>query len=417
MGSLPQSSANKIVRIYLKMTEAVASQAPERKPEPQRLESIDQFRGFTVAGMFLVNFVGGYACVPAFFRHHNTYCSFADTIMPQFFLAVGLTYRLTFMRRLQGEHPETAARHALFRNLSLLLLGFVVHGLDGSVASWAEFQVRGWRLFIPDAFERNFFQTLSIIAVTSIWVLPVIGSNARTRSYWMFFSVSLWLVFALIPAPWSGKTYVEFALNRPVIDGGPLAFLTWSVPLLVGSLACDWMTQTNGSRKVWITAILLMAMGYGISCIGDKKLPALPFVPPPASPTDMSVSEMAGRVFSTSVSEEQRDFLKYHVNAWTMSQRVSGPAYLVFSAGFGLMVFQLFRLVCDNLGWRSSIFHTLGINALAGYILHPLVASKIKPFIPKDAPLGFVLIAFAWYFLITWAILRHLEKTKTIIRI
>ena len=28
-----------------------------------RLESIDQFRGFTVAGMFLVNFVGGYACL------------------------------------------------------------------------------------------------------------------------------------------------------------------------------------------------------------------------------------------------------------------------------------------------------------------------------------------------------------------
>ena len=31
--------------------------------------------------------------------HHHTYFSFADSIMPQFFLAVGFAYRLTFLRR------------------------------------------------------------------------------------------------------------------------------------------------------------------------------------------------------------------------------------------------------------------------------------------------------------------------------
>lgn len=383
----------------------------------KRLESIDQFRGFTVAGMFLVNFVGQYACVPAFFRHHNTYCSFADTIMPQFFLAVGLTYRMTFMRRLKSDQPTSAFRHALSRNLGLLLLGFVVHGLDGSVQSWTEFQVRGWRLFIPDAFERNFFQTLTIIAITSLWVLPVISSSALMRIYWMFFSVFIWLIFAMIPAPWSGKTYVDFALGRPVIDGGPLAFLTWTVPLLVGTLAYDWMSHAKGVSRTLIFAVLLMVSGYAISCVGQKKPAALPFVPPPASPADMSVSEMAVRIFSPSNDEEQSAFLKSNVNAWTMSQRVSGPAYLVFSAGFGLLVFQIFRWVCDGLNWRSAVFHTLGINALAGYIIHPMVASKIKPFIPKDAPLSFVLLAFGWYFLISWALLKHLEKTKTIIRL
>ena len=53
----------------------------------------------TVAGMLLVNFLGGYAVVPAILKHHNTYCSYADTIMPQFFFAVGFAYRLTFLRR------------------------------------------------------------------------------------------------------------------------------------------------------------------------------------------------------------------------------------------------------------------------------------------------------------------------------
>lgn len=397
--------------------EAAGPAAPA-KPAAERLESIDQFRGYTVAGMFLVNFVGGYACIPAFFRHHNTYCSIADTIMPQFFLAVGLTYRLTFMRRMQSGDPASAMRHALSRNLGLLLFGFVFHGLDGSVATYAELVTRGWHVFIPTAFERDFFGTLTIIAVTSIWVLPVIGKSAMARVYWMIFSVALWLFFALVPAPWSGATYVDFALRRPVIDGGPLGFLTWTVPLLIGSLACDWMSLAVGSHKRMIaTGVGLMILGYGVSCINQDGLAALPFVPPPASPGEMSVGEMASRVFSTTAYQQQGDFLKTKVNAWTMSQRVGGPAYLIFSAGFGLLVFEFFRWACDTLKFRLGVFHTLGINALAGYVLHPMVASKIKPFVPRDSPLLYVVIAFAWYFLITWAILRHLEKTRTIIKL
>lgn len=402
-------------------TEPSPTPAAAAAPKPKdagRLESIDQFRGYTVAGMFLVNFVGGYACIPAFFRHFNTYCSFADTIMPQFFLAVGLTYRLTFMRRLQGDNPASATRHALSRNLGLLLFGFVFHGLDGSVATYAELIARGWHVFIPTAFERDFFGTLTIIAVTSIWVLPVIGKSFRARILWMFFSVALWLFFALVPAPWSGATYVDFALRRPVIDGGPLGFLTWTVPLLVGSLACDWMSLAQGShRRMIATGLGLVVLGYGISCIGQDGLAALPFVPPPADPSQMSLAEQAGRVFSTTAYQQQGDFLKTRVNAWTMSQRVGGPAYLVFSAGFGLLVFEFFRWACDRLKFRVGLFHTLGINALAGYVLHPMVASKIKPFVPRDSPLIYVLLAFAWYFVITWAILRHLEKTKTIIKL
>ena len=69
------------------------------KPATNRIASLDQFRGYTVAGMFLVNFVGSFAVTPLILKHHNTYCSYADTIMPQFFFAVGFAFRLTFGRR------------------------------------------------------------------------------------------------------------------------------------------------------------------------------------------------------------------------------------------------------------------------------------------------------------------------------
>lgn len=45
----------------------------------ERIESIDQFRGYAVAAMFLVNYLGAFAVIHPLLKHHNTYCSYADT--------------------------------------------------------------------------------------------------------------------------------------------------------------------------------------------------------------------------------------------------------------------------------------------------------------------------------------------------
>ena len=80
-------------------------------PPAQRITSLDQFRGYTVAGMFLVNFVGSFAITPTLLTHQNNFCSYADTIMPQFFFAVGFAFRLTFERRAQAEGAARAYGH------------------------------------------------------------------------------------------------------------------------------------------------------------------------------------------------------------------------------------------------------------------------------------------------------------------
>lgn len=74
-----------------------------------RLSSLDQFRGYTVAAMFLVNFLGDYRATPALLRHHNTWCSYADTVMPQFFFAVGMALRLVMLREEQNQAPRRRA--------------------------------------------------------------------------------------------------------------------------------------------------------------------------------------------------------------------------------------------------------------------------------------------------------------------
>ena len=80
-----------------------------------RIVSMDQFRGYTVAGMFLVNFVGGLAAFPEVLKHHNhhPYFSYADSIMPSFMFAVGFSYRLTTLRRLAQAGAVRAYGHIL----------------------------------------------------------------------------------------------------------------------------------------------------------------------------------------------------------------------------------------------------------------------------------------------------------------
>ena len=41
----------------------------------------------------------------------------------------------------------------------------------------------------------------------------------------------------------SSQFYFDWAWKTPVIDGGQLGFLTWTIPTLVGSLAYDAVAQ------------------------------------------------------------------------------------------------------------------------------------------------------------------------------
>ena len=74
------------------------------------------------------------------------------------------------------------------------------------------------------------------IAITSIWVLPVIAAGPAVRVAFLIASAGLhlWL---------SSRFYLDWAWNLPVIDGGSLGILTWTIPTLVGSLAYDAVAE------------------------------------------------------------------------------------------------------------------------------------------------------------------------------
>lgn len=361
--------------------------APPSKPP--RLASLDQFRGYTVAGMLLVNFLGSFAVVPAVLKHHNTYCSYADTIMPQFFFAVGFALRLTFVRRVEAVGTWKASAAVLRRCAGLAVLGVALYHLEGGVKSWAQLQALGVGGFLRTAFSRGPFETLVHIALATVWVLPVIGARPSVR--WAFLVLT-----ALLHLGLSRWFYFDWVWHKPGIDGGPLGFMSWAEPVLVGSLAFDAVRRggptlrTAGMLCGWAAG--LMAVGYGLSCLGG--MPAAPPFVAPDTP----------------------------VNLWTMSQRTGSISYQTFGAGWSLAVFALFLVVCDRPGARhrfefdSAVFRAFGRNALVAYVLHGIVAGAVKEYVPKDSPGWYVAAGFALYFAANVMFVRGLEKDGVYVR-
>jgi hypothetical protein len=376
---------------------------------PERIVSLDQFRGYTVLGMFLVNFLGSFQCVPGVLKHNHSYCSYADTIMPGFFFAVGFAYRMTFLRRLAKQGKAAAVLAAGKRALGLILLGAVVYHLDGEYGRWMQLEELGLGGVLAASWKRSLFQTLTHIGVTSLWVLPVIGGPVWLRILHGALSGLLHLGLSYGWSSWSNYDWVHTEPRG--IDGGPLGFLTWTLPLLAGSCVFDAIAAERSASpvhgKIGLRAASIAAAGMAIM-LAAYLLSCLRLVP--ASWGGEMSWEVAPAPFVHVPPHPPNNIL-------TMSQRAGSVSYLLFGAGFSVTLYAGFVVLCDWRGWQLPLFRTLGSNALAAYLIHMAVDDAIKPFAPKDSPAWYVLLLFALFLAITWLFVRYLEKRQLYLRL
>ena len=417
--------------------------------------------------MLLVNYFANYSVAPKFIKHSHDYCSYADLIMPQFLFAVGFAMRLTFGRRMARDGNVAAYGRMAKRLLGLVLVSLIIYTVSPRAESWEKLVEIGFWGAIQEPLKRQWFQTLMHIAVTSLWILPVIHAKPAVRVAWMLGSVLLHIALS------NQFNFLWVNTSPNGIDGGPLGFLTWTVPAIIGSMACDWFVAnratsqiplpenessittpgtvtTQGTvltpavRKSLTFGAILMLAAYGLSCgtrlfdvesrpelspddgaegsvsnvetVGPK-LAAHPVLPPLAQ----WKHKLEQGSITTFLAEpplvpppgiESRKW-----NYWMMSQRGGTASYTLFAAGFALCLFALFYIACDRLGWQLSVFTTFGTNALVAYILHGMVSSAVQPFFPKDSPAWYALTGLALFFLINWLFLRSLQKQNIYLRV
>ncbi|MCA9039404.1 MAG: DUF1624 domain-containing protein [Planctomycetaceae bacterium] len=117
---------------------------------------MDQFRGYTVLGMFIVNFLGEFEHVYHTLQHNNRYFSYADTIMPAFMFAVGFSFRLTILKRLPKLGYLKTYLSYFKRSLALCLVSIALFGIGGGFKSFSEFSYDPNVLLNPNQYQQLF---------------------------------------------------------------------------------------------------------------------------------------------------------------------------------------------------------------------------------------------------------------------
>jgi predicted acyltransferase len=328
--------------------------------------------------------------------------------MPQFFFAAGFSLRLSFLRRLQSGGQGQAWRRMIRRvaGLALVAIAWYAYGESGEISR---------RLSTDDAaaivgwlFKSPLFQTLLHIAATSLWILPVVGASLSARLVYTAASTLLHLLL-------SHWFYFDWVHAEPQsIDGGPLGFLTWTIPTIAGTIA-----ESIRLRPYLSWGVALAASGWLLSCLttlhdvrnedrdrlAAQQYAARPVIGagPGSTWRDLKPAEPP---FVPPPSQVWRK-----ENYWMMSQQHGTPSYLIFSAGLSFLVFAAFVWLAEVRGVRIAFFGTLGINALAGYILHSFTGDAVSRHLQHDSSAFAVYAGFVVYFTATYLLLRLLEWT------
>jgi len=160
----------------------------------QRLESIDEFRGFSILLMVLANYLVGPHVVPAWLKHApDIGFTVIDIIAPMFIAAIGLTFGASFRARLARDGRRRTIEHFLFRNLALIGIGTLftvlenVWGLTAAGSDWGVLQAIGFAglialLFIAVPARLRWLAGLLLLVayqlqLNSFWLVSVLSST------------------------------------------------------------------------------------------------------------------------------------------------------------------------------------------------------------------------------------------------
>ncbi|HKV91987.1 MAG TPA: heparan-alpha-glucosaminide N-acetyltransferase domain-containing protein [Candidatus Angelobacter sp.] len=393
------------------ITKAPASLAREISPasKPQRLESLDVFRGLTIAGMILVNDPGsdafywplGHADELASAHPTGWYAGKAwveangwtptDLIFPFFLFIVGVSMVMSFAaRRQRGDSRGTLMKHVVRRSALILLIGYAIR-------IQPFFDISHMRY--PGVLQRIALVYLCASVIT-LW------TATRGRIIWIAgLLAGYYAVMRLVPVP-----------------------------------GCDhaaWMTQ-HCSLAGWIDRKLMFGHLYRRDFDPEGLLSTFPAI------ATTLLGTLCGGFLrrSATLAHKLRGLVIAGVvgvvagYAWHPWFPISKPlwtsSYVLFTAGAACLTLALCWWLIEMRGWHrwAKPFLWLGANAILSYALSTFVAKEwtiikvhdgaraldLQTWIfnhwfaplaqPRNASLLFALCFVALWTLVAWALHR-----------
>lgn len=314
-------------------------------PSPSRLQSLDAFRGATIAAMILVNNPGSWSNIYPQLEHARwNGWTMTDWIFPFFLWIVGVAMTLSFQKRKdRGESAGGLMVHVFRRAAIIFGLGLFLSGFPFGLLFDHHFSLATWR--IPGVLQR--------IAVCYLVASMIFLYTGRRAQIW--WTVGLlavyWCALMLIPVPGYGAGHLEPTGNFCwYVDANILAGHTWSGAPAPG-FDPEGIPSTLGAIATTLLGILT---GHWLRTN--------------RSPEEKTAWMFVAGNFMLLAGAIMDIWLPINKNLWTSS-------YSVFMAGWALVCFAICYWLIDVKGhtrWSLPLV-IYGMNAIAVFVLSGLV--------------------------------------------
>jgi predicted acyltransferase len=309
---------------------------------PERLASLDVFRGMTIAGMLLVNNPGTWSAIHPPLRHAEWHgWTHTDLIFPFFLYIVGVAMTFSFAAlRERGQDDGALLRKAAKRSLILFGLGLLLHGFPNYLALSS--------LRIPGVLQRialaYFAATLIVLYLKPYWQL--VAAAALLLGYWA--------LQTLVPVPGIGAAVLEPGqdlgayIDRLVFTEAHLwsQARTWDPEGLLSTLPAVGTVLCGVFTGYWLRSARSPQRKLGGLLLGGAAALA------------------AGLLWDV--------WFPINKNLWTSS-------YVLFTAGYAAIVLAACYWLVDVQRWRrwAMPFTIYGVNAIAAFFLSGLFARML----------------------------------------
>jgi len=157
-------------------------------PVENRVKSLDLLRGLAIVLMVIVNALAAYKATPSWLEHASgDGYTIADVVAPMFLFSIGISYELSFGRRLASQGKRQTVKHFMIRYFILFCFGFFGELLVLKRVSW---------------------DVLAVIGTVGIYSLPFMFLRPRLR-----------VAVALIPFV-AYQLSLSLGAKTPLVDMG-----------------------------------------------------------------------------------------------------------------------------------------------------------------------------------------------------
>lgn len=346
---------------------------PTQPSLPQRLVSLDAYRGFVMLLMMaeVLHFQRVSSALPEsgfwqFLAHHQSHvawvgCSLHDLIQPSFSFMVGVAVPYSMASRLaKGQTKGWMTLHAFWRAFLLIALGIFLRSIG--------------REFTRFTFE----DTLTQIGL-GYGVLFLLGFR-KSRDAWIALGLILagyWAAFAVYPLPGPGFDWAA-AGARP----------DWAYNYQ--GFAAHWNKNTNlaWAFDTWFLNLFPPSGWFKFNGGGYATLSFIPTL------GTMILGLQAGRLMKSDTTARQKLTWLLAAGAigiaagWLLDatgvcpsvKRIWTPSWTLFSGGWCCWLLAAFYAVVDLAGWRKPAFWlvVIGMNSIAAYLIAHLFEDFIR---------------------------------------